>query len=413
MKIAILTLGTRGDVQPYVALGLGLQRAGHTVVLATDQGFASFVESYGLEFAAFDIGFVALMQSAQGKAAMAGKGRLKLLQQVMPQLRKMMDDAWQAAQGADVIIFHGKVVGSPHIAEKLGVPAFLAMAMPAYSPTRAFATPVIGGGNFGGALNKLSYNLFLKAATLPYRGLIKRFRTETLGMPPLNGDDMLLRGKPIPKLYGYSAHVVPVPVDWDQTSHVTGYWFLPAQSNWQPPRELLYFLGQGAPPVYVGFGSMASEDSERVTGIVVDAVMQSGQRAILASGWGGLRQANASPNIFHMDSAPHDWLFPRCAAVVHHGGAGTTAAGLQAGKPTLICPFLGDQPFWGRRVHELGVGPKPIPQKKLSAAALAQAMRLVATDTGMAQRAQTLGTKIAAEDGVARAIEIIAAIKKS
>jgi UDP:flavonoid glycosyltransferase YjiC (YdhE family) len=200
---------------------------------------------------------------------------------------------------------------------------------------------------------------------------------------------------------------VPTPADWDASSHVTGYWFLPRQPDWQPPAELLAFLERGPAPVYVGFGSMPSQDAERKTRLVLDAVAQSGQRAILATGWGGLAQASAPPGVFVLDSAPHDWLFERCAAVVHHGGAGTTAAGLRAGKPSVICPFFGDQPFWGRRVHALGAGPQPIPQKKLTAAALAGAMRAAATDPGMAGRAAALGEGIRQEDGVARAVALI------
>ncbi|BDA70078.1 hypothetical protein CAL7716_042440 [Calothrix sp. PCC 7716] len=200
---------------------------------------------------------------------------------------------------------------------------------------------------------------------------------------------------------------MPVPSDWDETSIVTGYWFLNSDANWEPPSDLSAFIGQGSAPIYIGFGSMASQDSRRTTCLVLEAVRQSGQRAILATGRGGLSYEEIPNNVYMLKSAPHDWLFPRCAAVVHHGGAGTTGAGLKAGKPTTICPFFGDQPFWGRRVFELGVGSYPIPQKQLTAEKLGQTIREVIADSEMRQRAEVLGEKIRAENGVTQAVGLI------
>ena len=408
MNCFVLTLGSRGDVQPYVALALGLQHAGHTVTLATERGFESFVSAHGLRFAGLSGELLALAQSAQGKAALAGKGRMALLKQVGPMMRTVMDEAWIAAQGADVVIYHPKALAGYHIAEKLGARAILAMALPAYSPTAAFANPALGAANYGGVLNRLTHTLLIKAGTLPFRKSINAFRQEKLGLPAFSGDDLTLRSRPVTRLYGYSAHVLPRPADWDDSTQVTGYWFTPPDTQWQPSRELLEFLQAGPPPVYIGFGSMAAQDAESTTRIVLDAVRTSGQRAILASGWGGLTQV-AHGSVFALASAPHDWLFPRCAAVVHHGGAGTTGAGLRAGKPTVICPFFGDQPFWGARVAALGVGPAPLPQKRLNAGALAAAISEAVNDPEMARRARELGAAISAEDGVARAVAIISA----
>ncbi len=406
MNITILTLGTRGDVQPYVALGLGLQRAGHAVRLVTDSGFAKFVMDYGLDFAPLETGLIQLIQSPEGKAALAGKGLMSLLKRMMPTLRQMVEDCWAASQDSDAIVFHPKAMAGVHIAEKLNIPGFLAMALPAYSPTTAFANPAFGGADYGPLFNKLSYSLFTVGATLPYRRMVNSFRRNTLGLPPAK-DDATLRGRPVPKLYAYSEHVLPRPSDWGDEVHVTGYWFLPAPRSWQPSRELLAFLSAGAPPVYVGFGSMVARDGEAKSAIVLEAVKRTGLRAILATGWGGLTTAAVPRNVFMLDAAPHDWLFPQCAAVVHHGGSGTTAAGLRAGKPSVIVPFFGDQPFWGRRVEALGVGPAPIPQKKLTTDALAHAIQVATTDAGMARRAEALSAKICAEDGVGRAIEVI------
>ncbi|MFZ6028487.1 MAG: glycosyltransferase [Chloroflexota bacterium] len=406
MKITILTVGSRGDVQPYIALGLGLQDAGHQVRLATESGFESFVRQHGLDFAPLRADFIQLAQSSKGKAAISGKGSFSLMKEVMPMLRRMLDDAWDVSRDAQTIIYHPKAMAGYHIAEKLNVPAFLAMALPAYSPTQAFANPALGGADYGNWLNRLSYSFMLKAAVLPYKGMLDRWRRERLDLPPFK-TDLLLRGRPVPKLYAYSHEVLPSPADWDAATHVTGYWFLPSPIDWLPPPDLQAFLDAGPAPVYVGFGSMASQDAERVTQTVLEAARAAGQRLVLATGWGGMGAAAASDSVFLLQAVPHDWLFPRCAAVVHHGGAGTTGTGLWAGRPTLVCPFFGDQPFWGRRVYELGVGPQPIPQKKLATESLARAISQLANDETMRRRAQALGERIRAEDGVARAVEVI------
>jgi sterol 3beta-glucosyltransferase len=198
--------------------------------------------------------------------------------------------------------------------------------------------------------------------------------------------------------------VVPVPSDWDTNSIVTGYWFLDAPSAWQPTPELTAFMEHGPAPIYVGFGSMAFNDAARQTAIVLEALRLIDQRAVIATGWGGLKSVDVPPAVFVIDAVPHDWLFPQVSAVVHHGGAGTTGAGLRAGKPTAICPFVGDQSFWGWRVAALGAGPQPISQWRLTAARLAEAIRSAVNDEHIRQRAASLGTTIRSEDGVGRAL---------
>lgn len=406
-RILILTAGSRGDVQPYIALGIGLRQAGFEVVLATDPSFSSFVTGYGLDFAPIYAPFAQLAQTDAGKAALSGKKAFSL-KQIMPMLRRMMDDAWRVAEQSqpDAVIYHPKPLAGYHIAEKLDVPGFLAMALPGYSPTRAFFNPVLGGGDRGGFLNRLSYTAFFKVALLPYRGLINSWREEKLKLPPFQTESTL-QGQAVPKIYAYSHHVVPVPSDWDSSSFATGYWFLNSLADWEPPSELVRFLATGPAPVYVGFGSMVAKDSRQLTNTILEAVKLSGQRAILATGWGGLEPSELPDNVYLLKSAPHDWLFPQCAAVVHHGGAGTTGASLRAGKATVICPFIGDQPFWGRRIFELGVGPRPIPQKRLTAKYLGQVVREVVTNSEMRLRAESLGVKIRAEDGVMKAVDIV------
>ncbi len=409
MNVAILTLGTRGDVQPFVALGAGLQEAGHEVTLVTGKGFGAIVSGRGLRYVALDVDLLELAQSPEGRTALRSpRGTLRMARGLMPTVRKMLVDQWEAAasSGADAVVYHPKAMVGHHVAEALGVPGFLALPVPALSPTRTFPVPVLPLPDLGGPLNKLSYGAFFRSITLPYRRMVNRWRKETLGLPalPLSASELELRGEPVVRLYPCSPHVVPVPADWDESSAMTGYWFLDAGSDWRPPDELAAFLEDGPPPVYVGFGSAAPHPGGSHAAALA-ALRRLGLRGVLATG----RHGMAAPGAIEIQGAPHEWLFPRMAAVVHHGGAGTTAEGLRAGRPTAVFPSnFGDQLFWGRRVHDLGAGPEPVPQKRLTAEGLVASIRAITDDEGMRRRAAALGDKIRAEDGVARAVEIVA-----
>ena len=416
MNILILTIGSRGDVQPFVALGKGLKAAGHDVTVCTAHTFEPFVVEHGLKYAYMTDEIIRLTDTVDGQRTIESGGKgFGLIKKVKPIIREMLTQAWEAAQGAEAIVYHPKTLAGYHIAEKLGIPVFMSMPLPAYTPTREFPNPILPPNiRLGAAFNRLSY-MVTRMVGMPFGGIVNEWR-QSIGLPPrgrLANEIVLPNGQPMPTLYSYSPHVVPTPSDWQPSTVATGYWFLDQQADWQPPSDLVDFLNAGEPPVYVGFGSMAGTDPEGKARVVLSALEQSGQRGILASGWGGLKADSLPENVFMLEQAPHDWLFPRVKAVVHHGGAGTTAAGLRAGKPTIVCPFFGDQPFWGQHVYQLGVGPKPIPQKQLTAEALARAIQTAVSDAGMAQRAAALGEKIRAEDGVARAVEIIEAALQS
>ncbi len=406
--ILITTFGTRGDVQPYVALGLGLQRAGLRVTLVTSPDLANGFTDYGVPLRPVAAPFLELADTKAGRKALAGGKSFSLMFKIMPMLRRFMDDQWAIArEGVDAVVFHPKALAGPHIAEALGVPAFLAMAAPAFSPTTAFPNPLLVTRDLGPTFNKLSYGLMSRLSTASYTGVINRFRRDAFGLGPAAARQ--LTGESAPKLYAYSPTLLPRPADWGDDTSATGFWFLDGPADWAPPAALERFLAAGAPPVYIGFGSMASVDPDRMGRIVLGAVQQAGVRAVVARGGDGLRIAGDHPDVHVLDGAPHDWLFPRMAAVVHHGGAGTTGAGLRAGRPTLVCPFFGDQPFWGGRVAAVGAGPRPIPQKQLSADNLGAALRALVTDPGLSARAAELGAAIRAEDGVGATVAAIVA----
>lgn len=406
MRIAIETLGTRGDVQPYVALALELIRRGHDVQIAAPVQFASFVNRHGVAFAPLPGEFLALMDSPEAKAAIAG-GRgfsagFKLLKHVRPLMRRLLDEEWNAVRAfrPDVIVYHPKSVATPHMAEALGCPAILASPLPGFTPTAAFASPMLPFASLG-PLNRASHVLSMRAADFLFGKQIGDWRTSSLGLAGRRANARVQRGT----LYAYSKHVVPVPADWNQDVMVTGYWFLDDES-WQPSERLAAFLGAGEPPVYVGFGSMPGLDPRRMTALVVEALAKAGRRGLLVVGGGALDGTYLPANVHAIDGAPHDRLLPYVAVAMHHGGAGTTAACLRAGKAMIVCPFFGDQPFWARQVARLGVAPPALDRKSLSVDRLAAAFA-VTDDPRMRHSAATLGAAIRQEKGVATAAEFV------
>jgi sterol 3beta-glucosyltransferase len=406
MNILLSTFGTQGDIQPFVALGKRLMASGHRVAVCTASGYQATIETHGLLYAHMSNTLLELTT-----ALLEGRGStLAAMRQIFPAVRQNLADEWRAAQAfaPDAIVYHPKMLASYHIAEKLAIPCLFAIPMPLYTPTRAYPTPFLAGLRLGGRFNQLSYRAF-GLATAMYAGMLNAFRVQTLGLAPQRRfADLLVRasGAPVPVLYPYSPQLLPVPADYPAYVHVTGSWFLDRPADWQPPVALQKFLEAGPPPVYVGFGSGGRGGVKRAQ-IVLEALALTGQRGVLARGWGGLQATDLPDTVFMLDAAPHDWLFPQMAAVVHHGGAGTTAEGLRAARPTVICPFMADQPFWGRLVQEQGLGPQPIPQRRLNAPRLAEAISAAVSDTAMRQRAVALGARIRAEDGVGAATAII------
>ena len=418
-RILILTLGSHGDVQPYVSLGLGLRDAGHAVTVCAPLFFEPFVRRHGLDYAPMDNGFVDLINSLQGREALEGMGSfwgamkvlVKLLPQVGPLQERVQRDAWAAAQAVrpDLVVFHPKLGGAPDIAHALGVPAVLAPMFPQYVTTREFVAVGLPEWPLGDGYRRGSYRFIHFVGKRAGAGPVRRWREAAgLGKAPAGlGPVTDAQGTPLPVLHGFSELLCPRPADWPAQAVVSGDWPLPAEPGYEPPQELAGFLAAGPAPVYVGFGSMAGRHPAKKARVVLEALRLAGVRGLVGRGWGGLDPGELPSGVLAIDHVPHDWLFPRTAAVVHHGGAGTTHAGLRAGRPTVICPFFGDQPFWARRVQALGVGPAPVPQRRLSAESLSAAIIRATRDADMAARAATLGEQLRAENGVASAVRFL------
>ncbi len=413
MRITILTLGSRGDVQPYVALGLGLKNAGYDVCLATFESFQPFVEATGLKFFPMRGNPEEELKTEEARKWLDSDGNpAEFMRHFIALTKKRMEtafeDAWHAAQDCDTIIYSTLGIAGYHVAEKLRIPSMMSNLQP-FSATKEFPTV---GDPFSFSLGSL-YNLNSHFWTdqlfwQPFRKDVNRWRKEVLDLPPVPfwGAYKQLKQDRIPILYGYSPSVIPKPKDWQDFYHVTGYWFLDADEEWQPPQTLVDFLEAGAPPVYIGFGSMSDKDAEGLSQMVSDAVAQVGCRAIISAGWADLRPYS-SDNIYLAGSVPHSWLFPQMAAVVHHGGAGTTAAGFRAGVPSLIVPYFADQHFWAKKVEELGVGPASVRRSQLTVDKLAEAIKIALSDQNIQTNARRLGEKIRAEDGVETAVNVV------
>ncbi len=416
MRIVIIAAGSRGDVQPYVALGEGLKDAGHEVRLVTNINYEALVNAHGLAFWPVDVNTQDLAEGDRMRALLESGNLLAQMAELAKMAKesaiKVAARGLEACQDADMVIggLSGMFVAAA-ISERTGIPMIQAHNVP-FTPTQAFPGALIPSLPrwLGRAPNRLAHHLTRQIMWQTVRPSDRIIRRQVFHLPssPFWGPfrSGILQQSPI--LYGLSPAVIAPPTDWDPAQiHVTGFWFLEPAETWCPSPALVRFLEMGPPPVYVGFGSMSNRNPEDTANLVLKALEQKGYRGIVFSGWGGLQKADLPDTVLMVDSTPHTWLFPRMAAVVHHGGAGTTAAGLRAGVPSIVVPFHGDQPFWGRRVAELGVGPSPIRRSKLTAKKLAQALEIAENDQAMRRRAADLGAKIRAEDGVANAVALI------
>lgn len=412
MLITILTMGSRGDVQPYLALGLALKKTGAQVRLVTLEAFADFVRSLGLECYPIPGDLAGVMNSAVADNARQADNPLKFLLS-FNELKKlgfaMQEHFFAACQDADLIVYHPGLTIGYFTAQERGIPSVLAAPFP-LAPTRTHPSLIFyDGPRLGGAYNLLTHRIFEQLFWMVSRGGVADFWKQKFGRLPTDFGSPFPRQTSAarPTVVSCSPHVFAQAADFPPHVHHTGFWFLDDEPGWTPPVALTDFLERGPAPVYVGFGSIGDpKQAAQTARTVADALQQTGQRGILATGWQGGSDETLPDSIFTLDSAPHAWLFPRMAAVVHHGGAGTTAAGLRAGVPSVVIPHGLDQPAWGRRVYELGVGAKPIPRRKLTAESLAEAIRFV-LKSEICETAKSLGTKIQAEDGVETAAKII------
>lgn len=413
MRATILAPGSRGDVQPYIAIGQALRSLGHGCSIVTTMDHEELVRAFGLEVATIPVNVAAELQRVETNRAIEGGGVVASFRQFAAiakrAARSLAQVGLDAARGADLVVTNfTTALVADGISKKLRVPLVQAYNVPV-TVTSSLPGALFPGLDFGPVSRRLSHRLTRAALWWTARSSANEACVEVLGAEPaalLPGPHAgLLRG---PVLYGWSEGFLPRPADWAEEVRVTGFWFVEEPSSFTPPAELSRFLEGGPPPVCVGFGSMSTEDPREVSAMVLDAAKAARVRLVLLSGWAGLEPEMLSGEVASLAAVPHSWLYPRCRAVVHHGGAGTTAAAVRAGVPAVVVPFHGDQPFWASRVQKLGVGPAPVPRRKLTARRLAAAIEAAATNEALRERAAAMGRIVQEESGAIRAATLIA-----
>ncbi|KAK5070166.1 hypothetical protein LTR64_002003 [Lithohypha guttulata] len=448
MNIVIQIVGSRGDVQPFIALGQVLKKKyNHRVRIATHPTFRQFVTDNDLEF--FSIGgdpaeLMAFMVKNPGLMPGMESVRAGDIGRRRKTIYEMINGCWrsciEAGDGtgvsasdellesrsidsgvsfgddlnkpfvADAVIANPVSFAHIHVAEKLGIPLHLMFTMP-WSPTQAFPHPlanILSSNTDQSLANYISYVLVDMLTWQGLGDLINKFRERVLHLEPVSiiwAPGMLARMH-IPWTYCWSPALIPKPKDWNNKIDISGFFFLNLATNYTPAPDLAAFLEAGPPPVYIGFGSIVVDDPNAMTKMIFEAVKKTGRRALVSKGWGGLGadQLGIPEGVFMLGNVPHDWLFKKVACVVHHGGAGTTAAGIAAGRPTVVVPFFGDQPFWGAMTAKAGAGPMPIAYKELTSDKLADAIKEALKPASL-ERAAELSAKIKEETGAVTGAE--------
>ncbi|KAF9871095.1 udp- transferase [Colletotrichum karsti] len=430
LNIAIHIVGSRGDIQPFIPIAQLLMKPpfGHRVRICTHPVFKDFVESNGVEF--FSIGgdpeaLMAYMVKNPGLLPSRESVKAGDISQRRKEMAEIIDGCWrsciEAGDGmgdrvtaatvknpddlfvADAIIANPPSMAHIHCAEKLGIPLHIVFTMP-WCPTQAFHHPLASMSYGEADTSPANYLSFIMMELLTWQGLgdlINKFRTQVLGLDsisPMWGCQLLPRLR-VPFTFLWSESLIPKPADWDSHINITGFSFLSLADKYTPPPDLTKFLEASPPPIYIGFGSIVVDDPKALTQLIFDAVKLAGVRAIVSKGWGGVGGGDNVPeNIYLIGNCPHDWLFKRVSAVVHHGGAGTSAAGIAAGRPTVVVPFFGDQPFWGQMIARAGAGPMPVPFKEMTAETLASSI-VFALKPEVQFAVQQMAERIAQEDG--------------
>jgi len=407
MKIVILTYGSRGDVQPFLPLSLRLMQRGHSVILAAPARFKNLVEEYGITFFPLPGDPEELSRRLNNAGYNFIKQVGELTQHALEIAAEMLHQTEEAAHDADLIIHtFTHAMGAHTLAREKNIPDIHIQTFPMFAPTGDY--PNITLPNLGYRfLNRLSHIASLKITELTSRLAFEQVRRRA-GLPKRKLYFPFINSLPRPQtqiLCAWSPSLIPPSSDWGSHVHVTGYYFFPYDNSYVPPNELKAFLESGKPPVCISFGSMVNKNAEKIDGIIRDTLKRTDNRGIILSGWGSMK-GEISSGILYLDSAPHDWLLPKCKLMIHHGGAGTISAGLRAGIPQVVVPFMADQPFWGGRVHAIGVGSSPIFLKKLSVEKMVSAMAEAESKVTL-ERAQAAGQLIRGEDGVGHAIKLI------
>lgn len=410
MKILLLAIGTRGDAQPFIVLGASLVGRGHEVTIATAPEFAAASQAAGLAHRALPLDIHAALEGPElGGLFQNIAGLPRTYRWIRDTMNEQLSAIWEIGLDfqPDLILHHFMGAPAPYLARHLGAISAPVFLQPGFAPTARYPQFFIASRTLGPVGNRFSHALIDYGKRLGTRIMFARWRrTRGIDVGPeldiTQGYDP--SGRAV-RIHAYSEAIVPRPDDWPESEIQTGYIFA-EPADYDPPADLSAFLAEAPQPIYCGFGSMPGVDRAAIARALKGALDRTGLRAVVATGWGALGELGASNNVHVVESVPHSWLFPQVAAVVHHGGSGTTHEGLRWGRPSVICPLFIDQPFFGRRIAALGAGPEPIWQLLLTEDNLARALEIATSDPVRA-RAAEIGEAMKGEDGAARIGELI------
>lgn len=412
MRVAVFTLGTRGDVQPYVALADQMVKAGHSVVICTGKTFEKFIVEHGIEFAQVESDLMAMLKTKEGQEVLNDGMKhifktIKYLNEVVkPAYRKTLDQFWEAAQGADVILYHPKAFGAVDMAMALGIPCISIPPVPITYPISEFPNLAVSPvRNFGSSINKFTYRMMAKGESANVKEL-NDFRQKTLHLPKRKTGLYAYQanGRDIPIIYPVSSALFPDVKSWMDRVFLPGFFYLDSESQKLDP-EVREFIHQGSRPVVVSFSSMPLKNPLAFRDKLVSALKQTNNRAIVLTGISGMKIGD-DEQILAVEQAPHTSLFPLAKGIVHHGGVGTVAAALKSGRPQLIIPFSVDQPFWAYRLHRMGYALKPLSEKNLTTQDLIRSFMEMEKRENVAA-AKEIQQLVEAENGTRNALEYI------
>ncbi|AXB43285.1 glycosyltransferase [Amycolatopsis albispora] len=428
MKALIYAYGSRGDVQPYLALAHALNQAGHEAVLAAPERFAKHAAEYGvdyvprnqelLDFYVNDPDLSTWLRNQGDNKAATRAVRKRALAKLSKEFIRCFPGILReisAAAPADADVVVQSYEGLPfeqghHVAEKLGVPTVLATLFPNYVPSAHYPARYLPSDReFPRVVRRLSH--FPVRVLRPIGKMaVDMWRDEVLGLPARRGQHNRLRrpdGGPVPVLHGFSPELVPPAPDWPPWVATTGFWYVPPREGFTPPRELLRFLEAGETPLCVSFGTVRGIDPRHAGQLVLEAIRRVGMRAVVIRASGSLEIDDPPQDVLVTDDIPYWWLFARVRAVVHAAGVGVINEALRIGIPQIACPVHNEQLMWAVHAHRAGVAPPPIRNRDLNPANLAAAIRTAVGDESISARARELATRVSAENGAERAVAVL------